>query len=171
MSWLLNILMPGAGVVWQGRPVVGLALAVVYAPALAVVLVAWLIAPLAVPAWLTVASAVTAGGAFTLAQLVLHQHLALRRDPAWRNHLATLHETANEQFDAGNYFEALLAVEELLEDDPEDIPAHLLRARIYAADGKYARARHAYQQLAKVDTLGQYRAEIRNALSRFDTDE
>lgn len=168
MRWFLNLVMPGCGLVWVGRLVWGLVLAVLFAPAAGVLALAWLVAPQALPPAAVAVAAGVAGGAFVAAQVLLLQDYRLRNDEAWRHHVAALEESAREYFEAGNPFEALLAVEELLEVNPDDLEAHLLKARILAADGKYARAAEAYRRLERVDVHGVHRREVAEALARYE---
>jgi tetratricopeptide (TPR) repeat protein len=161
--WLLNIATPGAGLIWRGRVVEGLLLATLFAPPACVVIVAGLIAPAAIDPWTTVICAALAGGSWLRGQLRLWRLTAGRRDPRRRAELEALLCAAEEQFAAGDDFEALLTLTELIERDETFIPAWLLRARIYAAAGKLRRAAEAIEQARRLDRKGDYRAQIDRA--------
>lgn len=168
MTWLLNILLPGAALAREGRVRLGAALLGAYVAAMTAVLLAAVPARPIIPAWAAVLAGGCAGAAFAIAQMALHHYRARQRDPAWRAHLDALQSAACEHHEQGRSFDALLVVEEWLADEPRSVPAHLLRARILSADGKLARAAHAYRQLARVDRRGEYAAETQEALARTE---
>lgn len=163
--WVLNVMTPGAGLIWRGRAVKGALLAAAYVPAAGVVLVAGLIAPAGVPPWLTVAGAAWAGAAWLAAQLWLGRIVSGRRRPALQARLDALLCAAEEQFHDGDRFEALLTLEQLLDLDRQYVPAHLLRGRIYAAGAKYTRAAEAFALARRLDDRGRYRTQIDQALA------
>jgi hypothetical protein len=60
VSWLLNIFLPGVGLILAGRDWLGFLLAIVFGICGNVALAGWFIAPIAIPVWLTrIAGAMT----------------------------------------------------------------------------------------------------------------
>jgi len=71
---LLNILLPGTGLILTGREWLGFLLAIVFGICGNVALAGWLIAPAAIPIWLTRIAAFMTFLAWVCAQVLLKRH-------------------------------------------------------------------------------------------------
>jgi len=71
MAWLLNLLLPGAGLILRRHEWVGFLLALVFGLCGNVALAGVLIAPEAVPAWLRLLAGICTGLIWLVAQLLL----------------------------------------------------------------------------------------------------
>jgi tetratricopeptide (TPR) repeat protein len=163
MLTLWNILLPGLGLIRQRRTTIGLVIAASYllllATAGAGAWAGWDV----LPKWASIAAAAGAGAVFAIGQIALARHVADRNDPAWRLHVAALRERSEAHIEQDRYIDALLTLDTWLSEDPISAEAHLLRGHIYARTGRPERARQAYKRAAKLDSVGEYAAEIRES--------
>jgi hypothetical protein len=75
-SWLLNLILPGAGLIVRRREWLGFSLALVFGICGNVALAGWLIAPAAVPGGLTLLAFVLSGLIWLSAQICLVRQAA-----------------------------------------------------------------------------------------------
>lgn len=68
MVWMLNVIVPGSGLVLRRREWLGLLLSLVFAICANLAVAGWLVAPAAVPRWLTILAALLAVGSWLFAQ-------------------------------------------------------------------------------------------------------
>jgi len=71
MALILNLLIPGTGLIVRGRHWLGFAIALLFAFSLNVAIAGWLVAPLAIPPAYTWAGTLIAGATWVLAQVSL----------------------------------------------------------------------------------------------------
>lgn len=71
LSYLLNILIPGTGLIIHEREWLGFLLALLFGACVNVAIAGRLIAPAAIPTWLTIIAMVLGGFAWVLAQALL----------------------------------------------------------------------------------------------------
>jgi len=80
MGRILNLVIPGAGLILRHREWLGFSLALIFGICGNIALAGWMIAPEAVPRWLTVIAAGLAAFSWGLAQVLFRrQGIALRR--------------------------------------------------------------------------------------------
>ena len=77
MALMLNVLIPGAGLILRGRHWLGLALAMLFGLAANTAIAGWLVAPVAIPRFYTWTATILAAITWVLAQGLLP-----RRSPA-----------------------------------------------------------------------------------------
>lgn len=75
-AWLLNLILPGAGLILARREWLGFLLAIVFGICGNVALAGWFIAPMAFPSWLTGIATVMTVLAWAVAQVLLRRHLS-----------------------------------------------------------------------------------------------
>ena len=76
-SWLLNVILPGAGLILARREWLGFLLAIVFGICGNVALAGWLIAPAAIPPWLAGLATIMALLSWIVAQVMLRRHFSL----------------------------------------------------------------------------------------------
>jgi hypothetical protein len=79
VPWLLNLIVPGTGLILARREWLGFLLAVIFGICGNVALAGGFIAPAAIPPWLTGVAAVLTLLAWVVAQVLLRRHLAQPR--------------------------------------------------------------------------------------------
>ncbi|MBI5762050.1 MAG: hypothetical protein HZA51_00845 [Planctomycetes bacterium] len=95
MQQLLNILIPGAGLIIRCREWLGFSLALIFAICGNIAVAGWLIAPAALPGWFTWLASMLTLFAWCLAQVLFwKQGAALVRQRARREQAETPSETA-----------------------------------------------------------------------------
>ena len=77
MALMLNLLIPGAGLILRGRHWLGFALAMLFALSVNTAIAGWLVAPVAIPRFYTWMATILSSVTWVLAQA-----LVLRRAPA-----------------------------------------------------------------------------------------
>jgi hypothetical protein len=164
---VMNLIVPGTGLMMLGRAWLGLALAVWYALAAEVAIAGLLIAPAVVQRW----SALTAGG-FALAAWIVAQGLLVSRirfllDPALPRELAILRRLAQGCLVHKKWKTARSALLLALSIDDGDAETRLLWARLMTETAGGRRARTAWQAAARFDRQGRFNTEITTALQRF----
>lgn len=87
MAWVLNFLLPGSGLILRNREWLGLSLAAVFAICADVAIAGAVIAPAAIPSWLTILAAVLAGICWVLSQILFR-----RQSQAALHHQAGIEE-------------------------------------------------------------------------------
>ncbi len=132
MSWVLNILVPGVGLILRRREWLGLTLALLYALCGNLAIAAWLIAPDAIPAWLAMLATLLTGLSWLAAQGLFARHQAEMRRRA--RALATLLQEARQSLGANRLDVARVALESALEIDGEHVDVKALWVRLCALE-------------------------------------
>ncbi len=166
---MLNVVVPGTGLMLLGRSWLGLSLAMWYALAAEVLLGGWLIAPAVVPAWLVAVAGVLAGIAWLAAQVLLGRRIAFLRDPGLAAEMAVIRRTAEDALAAEDYRAARVAIRVALSIDDADVASRVLHARLVTATCGRRRARQAWHGVARLDTDREFTGEIEAALRRLET--
>jgi hypothetical protein len=162
MAWLLNVIVPGAGLIVRRREWLGFSLALVFGICGNVALAGWLIAPAAVPGWLVQVAAGLCGLSWLLSQwLMLRQGILLERHAAG---LAALLQDARSALESGDTASARLALDSAAAMDDERAEFHVLRARLCDLDGDGQGMRAAWRHVLRLDHDHKYRAEAQRAL-------
>lgn len=162
MAWLLNVVLPGTGLIVRRREWLGFSLAMVFGICGNVALAGWLIAPAAVPSWLTRLAFGLCVLSWLLSQLLLlRQGILLKRRASG---LAALLREARTAMEARDIESAGLALESGKAMDDENVELYVLRARLCALKGDQRGERAAWRRVLKLDRHGQYHAEARRRL-------
>ena len=162
MAWSLNVLLPGAGLIIRRRAWLGFSLAFVFGICGNVALAGWLIAPAAVPTWLTQVALGLAGLAWLSAQLLLRRqdHVLRRRASG----LAAILREAGSALEAGDLGSARLALESGVAINDESADLYALQARLCALEDDPQGMRAAWRRVVKLDRDGRYREEAKRVL-------
>jgi hypothetical protein len=162
MAWLLNVVLPGTGLIIRRREWLGFCLAMLFGICGNVALAGWLIAPAAVPSWLSWLAFGAAGVAWLLSQLLLlRQGICLKRRDST---LAELLREARSALEAGDIDRGRLALESGTAMDDENVEVCVLMARLCALQDDRGGVRTAWRRVLKLDRRGPYLAEARRAL-------
>lgn len=160
-----NLLVPGSGLIVTQRDWVGALLALLFAGAGQIALAGFLIAPLAVPGWLTIAATVACGAIWLTAQGLLLGRLRRWRGRDARESLQRLLRDAHAALSAGDLRGARLLLEHALTIDDEDLDANLEFARVLDRFGA-PEASASWKRAAQLDRAGAHASEIEAALAR-----
>lgn len=133
LSWLLNLVLPGTGLILRRREWLGFLLALVFGISGNIALAGWLIAPLAVPVVMTGLAFLLAGLSWLAAQVLLHREAAAMRRQAAQ--LRALVDAARAALDRGDLESARLELDSGLALDDECAELYLLRARLCDLSG------------------------------------
>ena len=130
---LLNLVLPGTGLILRRREWLGFSLAMVFGISGNIALAGWLIAPMAVPPKMTGLAFILSGMSWLAAQVLLHREAAaMRRQSA---QLRALVDAARAALDHGDLESAKLELESGLALDDECAEVYLLRARLCGVSG------------------------------------
>lgn len=159
---LINLIIPGTGLILLRREWVGFLLAIVFSLGANAAIAGFLIAPEAIPFSLSALSVAVAAFAWGLAQILLHRqskYLARTCED-----LAALLARSREAMTRGDFEVAGKTLTDAIELDGEDVEAHVLWARYCVQIGDRAQARHVWQRVCKLDSRRRYRSEAIAAL-------
>ena len=153
---VLNLFVPGTGLILARREWLGVALAALFGVLVQLGLWGCLIEPARVPIWL--AGACLAGGALVwlAAQYLLRRRLVLMRNPGVQEELARLRDQAAGHMANGGYKEAWAAVQVALAIDDEDLDSNVQTAELLAALGRISEARKAWRRVAQLARHDRY---------------
>jgi len=168
LVWLLNLIVPGAGLIVRRREWLGFSLAVVFALCANICVAGWLIAPASIPRQLTLAAGILTGLAWVMAQALLRmqERLLVRRAAG----LGVLLDDAERALAAGDLDTARTALETAMALDDEDVRLHVLRARALERSGDVQRSRRAWRRVLQLDVDRQYARDARQALEALRAD-
>lgn len=164
MAWLLNVILPGTGLIIRRREWLGLSLAMVFSISVQVAIAGSLIAPETVPFWLVrLAAALGAVSWFLSQYLCYRQGLILSRI---QRGLSNLVSEARAAMEGRDFVAAERAVDSGLALNDEDVELHVLKARLFAHQGNSQAARKEWRRVVKLDHDKRFLDEARNAVRR-----
>jgi len=163
MAWLLNVVLPGTGLIIRRREWLGFSLAMVFGVCGNVALAGWLIAPVAVPFWLTWLAGGLCALSWLLAQLLMQRQVVLLRRRA--GGIVALLREAQAAIEVGDLKSASLALERGAAMDDENVELYVLRARLCALEEDVKGERAAWRRVVKLDRQRRYGNEARRALA------
>jgi hypothetical protein len=162
----MNLIVSGTGLILLGRPWLGLALAVWFTLGIEAALCGGLVAPAAIPSWLTWLASASALAGWVMAQVLLVMRIRLLSDPNLPTELAVLRRLAESALARKDFRAARSALLVALSVDDSDAATRVMWARLLTATGGGWRARRAWLGAGRLDTERQFRAEIEEALDR-----
>ena len=160
----LNLLVPGTGLIWLGRPWLGMALAIWFGLGAQVAACGGLIAPATIPRPATVLGGLLAVAAWLVGQGLLVSRIRFLRDPSLPGELAALREHAESCLARGDHKAARSALTIALSIDGSDLATRILWARLVTATSSRFRSRRAWRGAARLDSDRRFQAEIREGL-------
>jgi tetratricopeptide (TPR) repeat protein len=167
LAVIVNLILPGIGLVLVGKRLAGVVFAVVFWLAvdgmvLSLILIGGRAAGDFVLAFLFLAVSVWI---WSLVRLVLH--VVFLRSPSLLEHKDTLFRTGMEHYLKNQLAEAKSAFTQLLALDGADADAHLYLGLVYKNLDQRARARASFRRCMRYDYDRQWRWEVRTELSRL----
>ncbi len=168
VACLLNILVPGTGLVWLGRPWLGLSLAVWFALSVEVALCGWLIAPATIPWAITGLAGVLAASAWLVGMAVLMLRLRMLHDRNLDVELERMREHALEAMARGDLRSANAVLRIALSLDDAHLETQILWARVLTELGRKKSARRAWRGASRLDEEDRYGAEIHQAIQKLE---
>lgn len=166
-SMVMNVLVPGTGVIVLGRPWLGMAVAIWFGFSAEWVLFGWLITPASATTTLLVLGWVSAIGAWLFGQGVYIHRRRFLRDPNLPRDVKSLCRLADESLAGNDYAAARSALRVAMEIDDSNLDVHLLWARLMTRIAKRSRARRAWIRVEKLDERHVYIHEIQDNLDRL----
>lgn len=162
ITWILNLILPGTGLVVRRREWLGLSTAVLFAICGNVAIAGWAIAPAAVPGWLTRLALAMGLIAWLWAQILYYrQGRVLART---RRVLMNLLDDARVALASNDLPAARRALDGAAALDDENVELHVLRARLCEKEGAREAMRAAWHRVLTLDRRSAFAREARAAL-------
>jgi hypothetical protein len=164
---ILNLLVPGSGLIVARREWLALSLAFLYTVLAQIALVGVLIAPNLVPDWLIAVASGGAGLVWLLAQWLLLRAFRRLCDPATAAEVHSLRQRADQAAESGDYQNALQMLTLANELDDEDPETAVALARLLTRAGQSSKAQYAWHRLRRLDRTDRYSHEAAAALDHL----
>ena len=164
---VLNIVLPGSGLILARKHWSGLAWVVLFTTATQIVLWSLWVAPGAIPHWTTTICLGGVAALWVTCQVKLVSSIRVLTDPTRHSQIQTCYELFDQATKAGRYDEARGALDVALTVDDENPDTYARLARLTALVGKYDEARQAWRVVDQLDHRGIFRREMTESLSRF----
>ncbi len=163
---VMNMLVPGAGLILLGRAWTGLTTAVLFAICAELALCGVLISPAGIPAWLTVAAGALAGATWLLGQWMLRDRLGVLRNPSLPRELETLRQDALRAIERGDLMEAQGLLRLALDLDPDAVETLVVWAELMTLLGRFRESRRAWRRVERCGESAYTRQAVQ-ALARL----
>lgn len=160
---LINLFIPGAGLILRRREWVGFLLALLFGLATNAAIAGYLIAPEAIPFWLSTVATVIAVLTWVLSQVLLQRQDTLLTQQF--EALASLLELSRSAMDRGDFESAGQSLSNAMEIDDEHVEANVLLARYCVHIGDREQARKVWHRVRKLDQSREFDAEAAIALN------
>jgi len=146
---VMNVLVPGAGLILLGRVEVGMAASILFTFCAEAAVCGMLIAPASMPAWVTVGSGSLAVAVWAVAQWLLKDRLVTLRDPELSKELYAICSEAEAAIARQELLEAKGLLQIALRTDPDSVETLVLWARLMTLLGQFLPARRAWRRVMK----------------------
>jgi hypothetical protein len=146
---LMNVIVPGAGLLLVGRVELGIATSVLFAFCAEAAFCGMLIAPAAMPPWLTVGAGSLAMAIWVVAQWLLRDRLATLRDPELQKELEAIRAEVVAAIQRKDLLEARGLLQIALRTDPDSVETQVLWARLMTLLGRFSHSRRAWRRILK----------------------
>ncbi|MCG3138337.1 MAG: hypothetical protein HJJLKODD_02200 [Phycisphaerae bacterium] len=167
MAILLNLLLPGSGLIIARREWVGFFMALLFSMNGQLLVVGQWIAPRWVPWPVQVAGGAAVAAIWLGAQIMLARTLRRVADPTIAEQLTLCHQLAQKALAEGRNEDAYGALQVAQTVDDEDLPTQVELARLMTHLGRYHEARRAWRVVEQLDGQQQHRREMVQALDRL----
>jgi len=162
LIWLINLVLPGAGLIIRRREWLGFLLTLVFGICGNAALAGLIIAPLAIPRWMTGLAVGMSALAWVLSQLLFWRQLIhLER---CRESLAVLLEDSRAALAGGDHGSAHRLLERAAAVDDEHLELNVLWARLCTSEGDESAAQRRWRRVIQLDVRRTYHSEARMAL-------
>lgn len=166
LAILLNVIMPGTGLIVLGRLRTGLLSALLFTVCGELAVCGVFLSPGSIPPVVTIGSGAVAAGAWLLAQWMLKDRIGTLRDPALQHELAILREQAMAAIDRKEWQDAQGLLHIAMNIDPDSAETMVLWARLVTALGRFREGRKAWKRVIN-SGHEQYRREAITTLERL----
>jgi len=157
---LLNVFVPGVGLIPLRREWLGVAVALLFVLFIEVGLLGAFLIPAAFPTWLTVAAFIAGGALWIVAQCLCRRQWQQTCGPDARREVELLRRRAMEALAAGNLTEAGDYLQAALNINDEDIESNVLFAEVMQRLGRTRDAHRAARRARQLQPDAQQRRAI-----------
>jgi len=164
---ILNLVIPGTGLILARREWLGAALAILYGVLLELGLWGCLIEPARVSRWAAVAFLFGAVVVWIAAQVLLGRRLPDLSNPQIEHEIERLREQVIGLISGQQYEQAWDTLRVALSANDEDLETQVLSAELLTALGRFPTARRAWRRVEQLDRFGAHRRRLADALSRL----
>ena len=162
MALFLNLILSGSGLILRRREWLGLSMAMIFAICGHVAIAGWLIAPEAVPHWLTRLAVLLGVLTWVLSQFLFYrQGRILAR---MKLGLASLLSEARRALENDDLTSARRALDNGVMLDDENVELHAMRARLSVMEGDDRGMQAEWRRVLELDRGGRYHADAEAAL-------
>lgn len=162
MALFLNLVLSGSGLILRRREWLGMSMAMMFAVCGHVAIAGWLIAPEAVPHWLTRFAVVLGAVTWVLSQYLFYrQGRILAR---MKQALASLLSEAGRAMANADLASARRALDNGVVVDEENAELHAMRAQLSAMEGDDRSVQTEWRRVLELDREGRYKAAAEAAL-------
>ena len=169
VATVLNVIVPGSGLILLRRAGLGVVLAAVFGLCVQVALWGRWIVPAVVPGWLTASAGAGAGMAWLIAQGALIAQLRLAFRPGAERELVHVCQLIEQAAARGAYQDAEELLHIALALNDEDARVNRLWAEVMTALGRFHHARRAWTRVAQVSTDAADRRQAAEALAALES--
>lgn len=162
---VLNLAVPGSGLIVLRREWLGLAAAALFGILAQVALLGLLLLPATIPAWLTTLSVSLALFVWLGAQWLLWMRWRTATGPGMERQLSALCERAADALSRQAFAEAAEILEVALTVNDEDLAVNVKWAELMTVTGQFPKARQAWRRILSLDRSGDARRLALEALA------
>jgi hypothetical protein len=162
---VVNLFIPGAGLIVLRREWLGLALSVLFGVLSQLSIFGALIVPADIPRWVTWLSGAGALSTWALAQWLVRERVHFVSSPGLERELRTLCGRAREAIARKDWADANRVLRVATDLDDEDVEPILLWAELTTATGRVAEARRWWELLLRMDRSPDHREQALAALA------
>lgn len=164
---LLNLVLPGSGLIMARRPWLGFSMSVFFAACANLVIWGFFIAPYSLRHDVTATAAGLAAALWIVAQVHLIKRIRSSPDDGVAEQLTTCHDLAEKAMQEGRHDDAYGALSVALTVDDRNLQTYVKLARLTTMLGKYGEARQAWDKVEQLDRTQVFRREMIQSLERM----